>query len=100
MDFIFMLTRGDKTVEDCLSVFDEIAPLGLKHVGFKDVGVELSTLVESSRHLRADPLRVARWFPARTTVSDGLRLAGEAEQRCARSPALAGGRCSGFGRGL
>jgi len=25
MDFIFMLTRGDKTVEDCLSVFDEIA---------------------------------------------------------------------------
>jgi len=44
MDFIFMLTRGDKTVEDCLDVFDQIAPLGLKHVGFKDVGVEPATL--------------------------------------------------------
>jgi hypothetical protein len=40
MDFIFMLTRGDKTIEDCLDVMDEISPLGLTHVGFKDVGVE------------------------------------------------------------
>lgn len=53
MDFIFMLTRGDKTVEDCLSVFDEIAPLGLKHVGFKDVGVEPATLVKLSERIRA-----------------------------------------------
>jgi hypothetical protein len=44
MDFIFMLTRGDKTVEDCLDVFEEIAPLGLGHVGFKDVGVPVETL--------------------------------------------------------
>lgn len=44
MDFIFMLTRGDKTVEDCLEVMDQIGPLGLTHVGFKDVGVEFSTL--------------------------------------------------------
>ena len=43
MDFIFMLTRGDKTIEDCLEVFSEIAPLGLKHVGFKDVGVPPDT---------------------------------------------------------
>lgn len=39
MDFIFMLTRGDKTIQDCLELFDQIAPLGLQHVGFKDVGV-------------------------------------------------------------
>jgi hypothetical protein len=39
MDFIFMLTRGDKTIEDCLLLFDQIAPLRLRHVGFKDVGV-------------------------------------------------------------
>jgi hypothetical protein len=44
MDFIFMLTRGDKTVEDCLDVFEEIAPLGIGHVGFKDVGVAPETL--------------------------------------------------------
>lgn len=44
MDFIFMLTRGDKTIEDCLEVFGHIAPIGLKHVGFKDVGVRPETL--------------------------------------------------------
>jgi hypothetical protein len=53
MDFIFMLTRGDKTVEDCLEVFDEIAPLGLRHVGFKDVGVPPGTLRALTDAIRA-----------------------------------------------
>jgi len=44
MDFIFMLTRGDKTIEDCLQLFAQVAPLGLRHVGFKDVGVAPETL--------------------------------------------------------
>jgi hypothetical protein len=52
MDFIFMLTRGDKTVEDCLAVFDLIAPLGLRHVGFKDVGVEFGTLVKLTERIK------------------------------------------------
>ncbi len=34
-----MLTRQDQTVEDCLAVMDDIASVGLLHVGFKDVGV-------------------------------------------------------------
>jgi hypothetical protein len=53
MDFIFMLTRSDRTVEDCLTVFDEIAPLGLKHVGFKDVGVPPATLRQLTEAIRA-----------------------------------------------
>ena len=53
MDFIFMLTRGDKTVEDCLDVIDQIAPLGLRHIGFKDVGVEPGTLRTLSDRIRA-----------------------------------------------
>ncbi|MEX2648365.1 MAG: hypothetical protein WD673_05055 [Alphaproteobacteria bacterium] len=44
MDFIFMLTRGDETVEDCLEVLESIRSVGLRHVGFKDVGVDLATL--------------------------------------------------------
>jgi hypothetical protein len=52
MDFIFMLTRGDKTVEDCLEVMDQVAPLGLTHIGFKDIGVEFSTLVKLSEKIR------------------------------------------------
>jgi len=50
MDFVFMLTRSDQTVADCLDVLDDIRPLigpgGLAHVGFKDVGVEPATLRE------------------------------------------------------
>jgi len=34
-----MLTSGDRTVGDCLAVLDEVAGLGLRHIGFKDVGV-------------------------------------------------------------
>lgn len=44
MDFIFMLTRDDQTVEDCLEVLDLIAPLGIRHIGFKDIGVNRETL--------------------------------------------------------
>jgi hypothetical protein len=39
MDFIFMLTRQDRTIADCLELFDLIRPAGLKHIGFKDIGV-------------------------------------------------------------
>jgi hypothetical protein len=39
MDFIFMLTRDDRTVEDALEVLATIRPLGLRHIGFKDIGV-------------------------------------------------------------
>jgi hypothetical protein len=44
MDFIFMLTRQDQTVPDCLAVMGQIAGLRLGHVGFKDIGVSVETL--------------------------------------------------------
>jgi hypothetical protein len=44
MEFIFMLTRQDQTIEDCLMVHQQIRPVGLKHVGFKDVGASKETL--------------------------------------------------------
>ena len=44
MDFIFMLTRADRTVDDCLELMELIRPVGLKHVGFKDVGVSPEVL--------------------------------------------------------
>ena len=51
LDFIFMLTRADRTVDDCLEVLEEVAGLGLSHIGFKDVGVapdRLATLMPSA----------------------------------------------------
>ncbi|HWC03083.1 MAG TPA: hypothetical protein VHF87_09935 [Methylomirabilota bacterium] len=44
MDFVFMLTRDDQTVEDCLAVLDAVQDVGLTHLGFKDVGVDPRTL--------------------------------------------------------
>ena len=52
IDFIFMLTRQDQTILDCLDVFDETRELGLRHVGFKDVGVDRETLSRLNRAIR------------------------------------------------
>lgn len=53
IDFIFMLTRQDRTVEDCLEVVDLVQDLGLKHIGFKDLGVEEAKLLELNRRIKA-----------------------------------------------
>jgi hypothetical protein len=53
MDFIFMLTRQDRTIADCLALFESIRPAGLKHVGFKDVGVPPETLGALAAAIRA-----------------------------------------------
>lgn len=52
VDFIFMMTRDDRTVGDCLSVFDEVADLGVRHIGFKDVGVEPDVLEQLHRRIK------------------------------------------------
>ena len=53
MDFIFMLTRRDQTVEDCLDTLDLVADLGVRHIGFKDVGAPTATLKELNRRIKA-----------------------------------------------
>jgi hypothetical protein len=53
MDFIFMLTRDDRTVQDCLELIDLIRPVGLKHVGFKDVGVSPEVLSALAKAIHA-----------------------------------------------
>ncbi len=44
MDFIFMLTRHDRTIDDAEDVVDSVCELGVRHIGFKDIGVPLATL--------------------------------------------------------
>jgi len=44
MNFIFMLTVGDRTIPDCLAVAETLRPVGLRHIGFKDIGVPFETL--------------------------------------------------------
>jgi hypothetical protein len=52
VDFIFMLTRQDRTIADCLELFSQIRPLGLRHVGFKDIGVDAATLKGLTQAIR------------------------------------------------
>lgn len=53
MEFIFMLTRDDQTVEDCLNVLAEIEDVPLRHIGFKDVGVSPEVLRELHTGIKA-----------------------------------------------
>jgi hypothetical protein len=53
MDFVFMLTRADRTVANWREVLDEIRPVGLTHVGFKDVGIAPDAARELAHALKA-----------------------------------------------
>jgi hypothetical protein len=58
MDFVFMLTRNDATVANALDLVETVRPLGLKHIGFKDVGADalmLRRLTDAIREAGATP---------------------------------------------
>jgi thiamine monophosphate synthase len=44
MDFILMLTRNDRTIEDADAMVDAALELGIRHVGFKDIGASAATM--------------------------------------------------------
>jgi hypothetical protein len=51
-EFIFMLTRADRTIEDAREVYESVAQTGIRHVGCKDLGIpreELAALLEDIR---------------------------------------------------
>ena len=52
MDFIFMLTRNDRTIEDAAYLVDAACELGVRHIGFKDVGVPFATMQELAGTIR------------------------------------------------
>ncbi len=47
-----MLTRADRTIRDGLEVLEDIRSLGLRHLGFKDVGIEPAALAELHRAIK------------------------------------------------
>lgn len=54
LEFIFMLTRDDRTVPDALAVYDKIRETELRFAGFKDIGMPTARLRELSTAMRAD----------------------------------------------
>ena len=72
MDFVFMLTRNDATVANALELVEIVRPLGLKHIGFKDVGAEASMLRRLTEAIRAGGAEA--WMEiVSTTREDELR---------------------------
>jgi hypothetical protein len=53
MDFVFMLTRNDATVENALDLIETARELGLSHIGFKDVGADAPMLRRLTQAIRA-----------------------------------------------
>lgn len=53
MDFIFMLTRHDRTVEDAEDLVDAVADLGVVHIGIKDVGLARPALARVVGRIQA-----------------------------------------------
>lgn len=52
-DFIFMLTRDDRTVEDAARHVATALAAGVRHIGFKDVGLPFEALAEVHALIRA-----------------------------------------------
>jgi len=51
-DFIFMLTRNDQTVPDAMEHLETAIACGIKHIGFKDVGLPFSELKQLADRIR------------------------------------------------
>jgi len=47
-----MLTRADRTIDNALEVLDELEPLGLRCIGFKDVGIAGEALAQLHRRIK------------------------------------------------
>lgn len=51
--FIFMLTRNDRTVEDAETHLKTALKLGVRHIGFKDIGLPIERLKALNQAIRA-----------------------------------------------
>ena len=64
-----MLTRNDATVADALALVEIARPLGVRHIGFKDVGADasmLQSLTSAIREAGASP-----WMEIVSTTREG-----------------------------
>lgn len=58
VDFIFMLTKDDQTVSDARAYVKEVVSEGVKHMGFKDIGLPINELKQLAEDLRKEGVKV------------------------------------------
>lgn len=56
--FIFMLTRDDRTVESALTAAETALRLGIRHIGFKDIGLPVEQLQALAAKIRSGGAKV------------------------------------------
>lgn len=56
--FIFMLTRDDRTVETALEAAETALRLGIRHIGFKDIGLPVEQLQALAANIRSGGAKV------------------------------------------
>jgi hypothetical protein len=72
IEFVFMLTHHDRTVDGALEVYEQTRGSGLRYVGLKDVGATPDVLAELTRTARSDGLEVMLEVVS-TSAEDELR---------------------------
>ncbi len=86
-----MLTRADRTVPDALDVLDDVRGLGLRHVGFKDVGAPAPVVAALSARIRE--LGATSYLEIVSTTRDGCLAAARLAREAAVDRVL-GGTCA------
>jgi len=78
IEFVFMLTHHDRTVDDPAGVYQQVRGSGLRYVGFKDIGATVAQLRDVCDRAHADGLEVMledlAWWSA---ALENARAAGE-----------------------
>jgi len=75
LDFIFMLTKDDQTISDAREYVKEIVSGGVKHIGFKDIGLPINELKHLAEDLRKEGVKI---------YLEVVSLDAESEERSAR----------------
>jgi hypothetical protein len=79
IEFVFMLTHHDRTVDDPVSVYERIRGCGLRYVGFKDIGVPAAELREVCARAHSDGMEVMLEVVSTTREEELRSVAASAE---------------------
>ena len=70
MDFILMLTRDDRTIDDAEALVAAALDLGIRHIGFKDMGCPIATMRVLAQRIRDGG--ATSYFEVVSTTSDAI----------------------------
>jgi hypothetical protein len=79
IEFVFMLTHHDRTVDDPIAVYEQISGRGLRYIGFKDIGVPVAELKEVCARAHGDGLEVMLEVVSTTREEELRSVAASAE---------------------